>query len=85
MKIARNELLLMTVPTSAIPPNQDQDGYALRIAVEHHISIKQQYGRVTAKGKFSATVSFRDCGGDRCAATRLAIFTAAGIASEHAT
>ncbi|MFY3303583.1 hypothetical protein ACOTEY_14395 [Achromobacter xylosoxidans] len=66
-------------------PNEDHDGYALRLAIEHHISIKQQYGRVTAKGKFSATVSFRDCGGDRYAATRLAIFRAAGIVEGNAT
>lgn len=65
-------------------PNEDPDGYALRLAIEHHIAIKQQYGRVTAKGKFSATVSFRDCGGDRHAATRLAIFRAAGIAVRNA-
>lgn len=60
-------------------PHEDQDGNALRLAIEHHISIKQQYGRVTAKGKYSATVSFRNCGGDRGAATRLAILRAAGL------
>jgi len=66
-------------------PHEDQDGNALRLAIKHHISIKQQYGRVTAKGKFSATVSFRNCGGDRCAATRLAIFRAAGVVPSDET
>lgn len=60
-------------------PARDKDGDALRLAIEHRISIQQQYGRVTAKGRFAATVSFRDCGGDRFAATREAIERAAGL------
>lgn len=75
---------LMLVPAFAdCWPIGDRDGNALRLAIEHRVSVKQQYGRVIAKGKFVATVSFRDCGGDSFAATRLAIELAAGLPSRE--
>lgn len=77
--IAREALSPPALIADVPPSHEDHDGYALRLAIEHRVSIKQQYGRVTAKGRFSATVSFRNCGGDPCAATRLAIARAAGL------